>query len=53
MTRICDYGSSRRTEFWEGQHRAYEDGGASRHKALPPQGRRLIEIGAYRLWPFG
>ncbi len=49
MTRICDYEGSRyRTEFWEGQQRAYEDGveRVALQKLLPPQGQRLIEIGA-------
>jgi len=44
---ICDYeGSAYRTEFW-GQGRGYEDGVervALRH-LLPPNGRRLVEIG--------
>lgn len=49
MTRICDYEGSRyRTEFWEGHNRAYEDGveRIAMQKLLPPQGQRLIEIGA-------
>lgn len=49
MTRICDYEGSRyRTEFWEGHQRAYEDGveRVAMQKLLPPQGQRLIEIGA-------
>ncbi|MFQ5611437.1 MAG: class I SAM-dependent methyltransferase [Anaerolineae bacterium] len=49
MTRICDYeGSTYRTDFWEGQDRRYEDLAeriALRH-LLPPQGQRLVEIGA-------
>ncbi len=49
MTRICDYEGSRyRTDFWEGQNRAYEDGveRLAMKKLLPPHGERLIEIGA-------
>ncbi|MBE7468331.1 MAG: methyltransferase domain-containing protein [Anaerolineales bacterium] len=49
MTRICDYEGSRyRTDFWEGQNREYEDQieRVALHKLLPPQGHRLIEIGA-------
>lgn len=49
MTRICDYEGSRyRTDFWEGQNRAYEDGveRIALQKLLPPRGKRLIEIGA-------
>ncbi len=46
---VCDYeGTSYRARFWEGQGRDYEDL-AERiaiRKLLPPQGRRLIEIGA-------
>lgn len=49
MTRICDYEGSRyRTEFWENGNRQYEDLAeriALKHM-LPPQGRRLIEVGA-------
>ena len=45
---ICDYeGSDYRTSFWENQGREYEDRVeriAMRH-LLPPQGRRLLEIG--------
>jgi ubiquinone/menaquinone biosynthesis C-methylase UbiE len=49
LPRICDYeGSKYRTEFWEGQNRAYEDAveRVAMQKLLPPQGERLIEIGA-------
>ncbi len=49
MTRICDYeGSKYRTDFWEDQNRAYEDAveRVAMQKLLPPQGERLIEIGA-------
>ncbi len=48
MPQICDYeGSQYRTDFWEGQQREYEDGveRVAMQKLLPPQGRRLIEIG--------
>jgi SAM-dependent methyltransferase len=49
MPRICDYeGSQYRTEFWGRRERVYEDAVervALRH-FLPPDGRRLIEIGA-------
>ena len=45
---ICSYeGSDYQTRFWENQHREYEDLAeriAIRHM-LPPQGRRLLEIG--------
>ncbi len=49
MPRICDYEGSRyRTDFWEGQNREYEDQieRVAIQKLLPPQGQRLIEIGA-------
>lgn len=49
LTRICDYEGSRyRSEFWEGQNRAYEDAveRVALQKLLPSQGERLIEIGA-------
>ncbi len=49
MPRICDYEGSRyRTDFWEGQNRAYEDRveRIAIQKLLPPRGERLIEIGA-------
>lgn len=49
MPRICDYEGSRyRTDFWEGQNRKYEDQveRLAIQKLLPPQGERLIEIGA-------
>lgn len=49
MPRICDYEGSRyRTDFWEGQNREYEDRieRVALQKLLPPQGQRLIEIGA-------
>ena len=49
MPRICDYEGSRyRTDFWEGQNRAYEDGveRVAMQKLLPPRGERLIEVGA-------
>ena len=49
MTRICDYeGSQYRTEFWQNQNRTYEDAveRVALQKLLPPQGERLIEIGA-------
>ncbi len=45
---ICNYEGSRySTEFWD-RSRAYEDGAerAALRALLPPQGRRLIEIGA-------
>lgn len=49
MPRICDYeGSQYRAEFWENKNRRYEDL-AERiaiRKMLPPQGGRLIEVGA-------
>lgn len=49
MPRICDYEGSRyRTDFWEGQNRAYEDRveRVALQKLLPPSGGRLLEIGA-------
>jgi ubiquinone/menaquinone biosynthesis C-methylase UbiE len=49
LPRICDYEGSRyRTDFWEGQNRVYEDRieRIALQKLLPPQGQRLIEIGA-------
>ena len=49
MSRICDYEGSRyRTDFWEGQNREYENQveRIALQKLLPPQGDRLIEIGA-------
>ncbi len=49
MPRICDYEGSRyRADFWEDQNRAYEDGveRVALQKLLPPQGERLVEIGA-------
>ncbi|MBI1882418.1 MAG: class I SAM-dependent methyltransferase, partial [Chloroflexi bacterium] len=49
MPRVCDYEGSRyRTDFWEGQNREYEDRieRIALQKLLPPQGQRLIEIGA-------
>jgi ubiquinone/menaquinone biosynthesis C-methylase UbiE len=49
LPRICDYeGSCYRTDFWEGQNRAYEDRveRIALQKLLPPRGKRLIEIGA-------
>jgi len=49
LPRICDYEGSRyRTDFWEGQNRAYEDRieRIAMQKLLPPHGKRLIEIGA-------
>ena len=48
-SRICDYeGSNYRTEFWEGKDRDYEDRveRVALRRMLPPQGRRLLEIGA-------
>lgn len=45
---VCDYeGSAYRTEFW-GEGREYEDGAerVALRALLPPNGRRLIEIGA-------
>ena len=46
---ICDYeGSTYRTDFWEGQSRAYEDLAERRALArlLPPSGRRrLLDLG--------
>lgn len=49
MAEICDYQGSRyRTDFWEGQGREYEDRveRIALRRLLPPQGRRLMEIGA-------
>lgn len=49
MAEICDYQDSHyRTDFWEGQGREYEDRveRIALARLLPPQGRRLIEIGA-------
>jgi SAM-dependent methyltransferase len=49
MAEICDYQGSRyRTDFWDGQGREYEDRveRIALQSLLPPQGRRLIEIGA-------
>lgn len=49
MTRICDYEGSRyRTDFWEGQNRAYEDRveRVALQNLLPPQGEFLIDVGA-------
>lgn len=49
MPRVCDYEGSRyRSDFWEGQNREYEDRieRVALQKLLPPQGQRLIEIGA-------
>jgi len=49
LTRICDYeGSKYRTEFWEDQDRDYEDAveRIALGKLLPPEGDKLIEIGA-------
>ena len=49
MPRVCDYeGSKYRTDFWEGQNRAYEDAveRIAMAKMLPPYGERLLEIGA-------
>lgn len=46
---ICDYeGSTYRTDFWEGQGRAYEDGAerAALTHLLPPRGQRLLDVGA-------
>jgi SAM-dependent methyltransferase len=46
---ICDYeGTSYRARFWEGQGREYEDLAEriALRKLLPPQGRRIMEIGA-------
>jgi SAM-dependent methyltransferase len=46
---ICDYeNSSYRTDFWEDQGREYEDLAerAALRRLLPPQGRRLLDIGA-------
>lgn len=46
---ICDYeGSDYRTRFWESADRAYEDAAEriALTRLLPPQGERLIEIGA-------
>ena len=45
---LCDYeGSSYRVEFWTGE-RAFEDLAERRalHTLLPPQGARVVEIGA-------
>lgn len=49
MPRICDYEGSRyRTDFWENRNRDYEDAveRIAMEKLLPPQGERIIEIGA-------
>jgi SAM-dependent methyltransferase len=49
VAEICDYQGSRyRTDFWEGQGREYEDRveRIALRRLLPPQGRRLMEIGA-------
>jgi ubiquinone/menaquinone biosynthesis C-methylase UbiE len=49
MPRICDYeGSQYRTNFWGTRERAYEDAveRVALTHFLPPNGRRLIEIGA-------
>lgn len=49
MPRICDYeGSKYRTDFWEGQQRAYEDRveRIAMQKMLPPHGQCIIEVGA-------
>jgi SAM-dependent methyltransferase len=46
---ICDYeGTSYRARFWEGQGRDYEDLAEriALRNLLPPQGRRIAEIGA-------
>ena len=46
---ICDYeGSTYRTDFWEGQGRAYEDLAErlALERLLPPRGKRLLDIGA-------
>jgi len=47
--RICDYeNATYRQDFWEGGARAYEDLLERRliARLLPPQGRRLLELGA-------
>ncbi len=49
MTQICDYEGSRyRTEFWENENRAYEDGveRVAIQAMLPPKGKRILDIGA-------
>lgn len=49
MTRICDYeGSQYRTEFWENENRAYEDGveRVAIQAMLPATGKHILEIGA-------
>jgi SAM-dependent methyltransferase len=46
---ICDYeGSDYRAEFWAGRRREYENLAEriALRRLLPPQGRRLVEIGA-------
>jgi len=46
---ICDYeGTSYRARFWAGQGREYEDLAEriALRNLLPPQGRRIVEIGA-------
>ncbi len=46
---VIDYeGSGYRTDFWEGQGRNYEDATErlALQRLLPPQGRRIAEIGA-------
>jgi len=46
---ICDYeGTSYRARFWDGQGRDYEDLAEriALSKLLPPNGRRIVEIGA-------
>ena len=48
-TPVIDYeGSGYRKEFWEGRGREYEDAieRAALSQLLPPQGRRIAEIGA-------
>jgi len=49
MAEICDYeGSTYRTDFWEGKGREYEHRAEriALRKLLPPDGARLVEIGA-------
>ncbi|MCY4410228.1 MAG: hypothetical protein OXC27_07170, partial [Caldilineaceae bacterium] len=46
---VIDYeGSGYRLDFWEGQGREYEDAveRIALQRLLPPQGRRIAEIGA-------
>ena len=49
LTRICNYeGSQYKKDFWENSNRQYEDLAEriALRKMLPPNGQRLIEVGA-------